>query len=304
MYKPMRDLSKMTDTLSKASVGFERIREVLETESQISDLPGARRAPKFKGGVEFENVDFGYVDSQPVLQNLSVKIEPGQFVALVGPTGGGKSTMMGLIARFYDPLSGSVKIDGEDVRRFTLKSLRDQISFVLQETILFRTTVSENIAYGKPGATRQEVVRAAKLANAHEFIERMPQGYDTVIGERGETLSGGQRQRIAIARAIIRDTPILLLDEPSTGLDAASEQLVFEALEHLMEEKTAVVIAHRLATVRKADVIYVLKDGRIAEAGKHQELLARGGLYSQLYDIQFKNQEVEPVIDDFASTVH
>jgi len=304
MYKPMRDLSKMTDTLSKASVGFERIREVLETESQIRDLPRARKAPKFKGGVEFENVDFGYVDSQPVLQNLSLKIEPGQFVALVGPTGGGKSTMMGLIARFYDPLSGSVKIDGEDVRRFTLKSLRDQISFVLQETILFRTTVSENIAYGKPGATRQEVVRAAKLANAHEFIERMPQGYDTVIGERGETLSGGQRQRIAIARAIIRDTPILLLDEPSTGLDAASEQLVFEALGRLMEEKTAIVIAHRLATVRKADVIYVLEDGRIAEAGKHQELLARGGLYSQLYNIQFKNQEVEPVIGDFASTVH
>src|SRR6185295_592617 len=203
MYKPMRDLSKMTDTPSKAAVGFERIREVLETESQIRDLPGARRAPKFKGGVEFENVDFCYVDSQPVLQNLSLNIEPGQFVALVGPTGGGKSTMMGLIARFYDPLSGSVKIDGEDVRRFTLKSLREQISFVLQETILFRTTVSENIAYGKPGATRQEVIRAAKLANAYEFIERMPQGYDTVIGERGETLSGGQRQRIAVARAII-----------------------------------------------------------------------------------------------------
>lgn len=304
MYKPMRDLSKMTDTLSKASVGFERIREVLETESQIRDLPGARRAPKFKGGVEFENVDFGYVDSQPVLQNLSLNIEPGQFVALVGPTGGGKSTMMGLIARFYDPLSGSVKIDGEDVRRFTLKSLREQISFVLQETILFRTTVSENIAYGKRGATRQEIIRAAKLANAHEFIERMPQGYDTVIGERGDTLSGGQRQRIAIARAIIRDTPILLLDEPSTGLDAASEQLVFEALERLMKGKTAIVIAHRLATVRKADVIYVLEDGRIAEAGRHQELLARGGLYSQLYDIQFKNQEVEPIIEYFASTVH
>jgi ATP-binding cassette subfamily B protein len=222
-----------------------------------------------------------------------LKIKPGQFVALVGPTGGGKSTLMGLIARFYDPLSGSVKIDGEDISRFTLKSLRQQISFVLQETILFRAPVWQNIAYGKPGATRAEIIRTAKLANAHEFIERMPQGYDTVIGERGETLSGGQRQRIASARAIIRDTPILLLDEPSTGLDAASEQLVFEALERLMKDKTAIVIAHRLATVRKADVIYVLDDGKIVEAGKRQELLARGGLYSHLYDLQFKNQEVE-----------
>jgi len=295
MYKPMRDLSKMTDTLSKAAVGFERIREVLGTESQVRDLPGARAAPTFAGQVEFENVDFGYVDDRRVLNNLSLKIEPCQFVALVGPTGGGKTTLMGLIARFYDPLSGSVKIDGEDIRRFTLKSLRQQISFVLQETILFRAPVWQNIAYGEPEATRGEIIRAAKLANAHEFIERMPRGYDTVIGERGETLSGGQRQRIAIARAIIHDTPILLLDEPSTGLDAASEQLVFEALERLMKDKTAIVIAHRLATVRKADVIYVLAEGKIVEAGKHQELLARGGLYSQLYDIQFKNQEVETV---------
>ena len=291
MYKPMRDLSKMTDTLSKAAVGFERIREVLETESQVRDLPDAGTAPNFKGGIEFDHVDFGYVPGRPVFENLDLKVTPGQSVALVGPTGSGKSTLIGLVARFYDPLAGAVKIDGRYIRRFTLKSLRQQISFVLQETLLFHASVWQNIAYGKPEASREEIIRAAKLANAHEFIEQMPQGYDTVIGERGETMSGGQRQRIAIARAIIRDTPILLLDEPSTGLDAASEELVFEALARLMKNKTSIVIAHRLATVRQADVIHVVADGRITESGTHQELLARGGLYSHLYEIQFRKQE-------------
>jgi len=294
MYKPMRDLSKMTDTLSKAAVGFERIREVLETESQIRDLPGARPAPRFKGQIEFADVSFGYVPEHSVFDKLNLNVEPGQFVALVGPTGSGKSTLIGMVARFYDPISGAVKIDSQDIRNYTLNSLRQQISFVLQETLLFHAPVWQNIAYGKSGATREEIIKAAKLANAHEFIERMPQGYDTVIGERGETLSGGQRQRIAIARAIIRDTPILLLDEPSTGLDAASEELVFEALARLMKGKTAIVIAHRLATVRQADVIYVVADGRITESGTHEELLARRGLYSHLYDIQFRKQEQHP----------
>jgi ATP-binding cassette, subfamily B, bacterial len=208
----------------------------------------------------------------------------------VGPTGGGKSTMVGLIPRFYDPQSGQVKIDGTDVRNFTVKSLRQQISFVLQETLLFRAPVWQNIAYGKPEATRDEIIRAAKLANADEFIERMPQGYDTVIGERGATLSGGQRQRIAIARAIIRESPILILDEPSSGLDAASEELVFEALGRLTRDKTAIVIAHRLTTVRKADAIFVLQDGVVVESGAHNELLARGGLYANLHDIQFSDK--------------
>ncbi len=291
MYKPMRDLSKMTDTLSKAAVGFERIREVLETESQVRDLPRARPAPRFKGQIEFAGVSFGYVPEHSVFDKLNLNVEPGQFVALVGPTGSGKSTLIGMVARFYDPVSGAIKIDGQDIRNYTLNSLRQQISFVLQETLLFHAPVWQNIAYGKPGATREEIINAAKLANAHEFIERMPQGYDTVVGERGETLSGGQRQRVAIARAIIRDTPILLLDEPSTGLDAASEELVFEALARLMKGKTAIVIAHRLATVRQADVIHVVADGRITESGTHEELLACGGLYSHLYDIQFRKQE-------------
>jgi subfamily B ATP-binding cassette protein MsbA len=294
MYKPMRDLSKMTDTISKAAVGFERIRKVLETESQVKDLPGARAAPRFKGRIEFEHVRFGYEADRPVFTDLSLAVEPGQFVALVGPTGSGKSTLIGLIPRFYDPEAGQVKIDGKDVRGYTLKSLRQQISFVLQETLLFRAPVWQNIAYGKPEATREEIVRAARRANAHEFIERLPEGYDTVIGERGETLSGGQRQRIAIARAIIRDTPILLLDEPSTGLDAASEELVFEALGYLMSGKTSIVIAHRLETVRRADVILVIEDGVIVERGTHEELLARGGLYSRLYEIQFSQRGARP----------
>jgi subfamily B ATP-binding cassette protein MsbA len=293
MYKPMRDLSKMTDTLSKSSVSFERVRELLGTESRVRDLRGARYAPAFKGGIEFEHVDFGYSRDQLVLSDLNLRIEPGQFVALVGPTGAGKTTIVSLISRLYDPLAGSVKIDGVDVRRYKLKSLRSQISFVLQESFLFRASVLENIAYGKLGASREEIVRAAKLANAHEFIEKLSDGYDTVVGERGETLSGGQRQRIAIARAIIRGAPILLLDEPSSGLDAESERVVFEALARLMKDKTSVVIAHRLSTVRSADAIFVVRDGTVVEHGKHDELLARGGLYAQLYETQFKSQEEE-----------
>src|SRR5947209_7963502 len=291
MYKPMRDLSKMTDTVSKAQVGFERIREVLATESQVRDLPGARRAPPLRGRVQFEHVSFAYNREQPVLKDINLVVEPGEFVALVGPTGSGKSTLISLIPRFYDPTGGRVGIDGIDIRSFKLRSLRDQISYVLQETYLFRATVWENIAYGKPTASRSEIIRAARLANAHEFIVRLPDAYDTVIGERGETLSGGQRQRITIARAVIRDTPILLLDEPSSGLDAESEELVFDALSRLMEGKTSIVIAHRLATVMRAQRIYAVEGGRIVESGTHDELLAGGGLYSRLYEIQFKGQE-------------
>ncbi|HYX42987.1 MAG TPA: ABC transporter ATP-binding protein, partial [Pyrinomonadaceae bacterium] len=301
MYKPMRQLSKMTDTVSKAVVGFERIREVLETERQVRNLPGARTAPRFKGEIEFAHVKFGYESEQLVLKDLSLKIEPGQVAALVGPTGAGKTTIISLIPRFYDPLAGRVQIDGADVRRYKLRSLRQQISFVLQESLLFRAPVWQNIAYGKPEARREEIIRAAKLANAHEFIEQLSAGYDTMVGERGVTLSGGQRQRIAIARAIIRNAPILLLDEPSSNLDAASEELVFDALTRLMEDKTSIIIAHRLATVMRADVIFVINEGTVVERGTHQELLARGGLYTELYETQFRKDE--EALDDLAASL-
>jgi ATP-binding cassette subfamily B protein len=291
MYKPMRELSKMTDTISKAQIGWERIREVLENEMQVRDLPRAKRAPRFKGKIEFDHVDFSYDAQQPVIQDLSFTIKPGQLAALVGPTGAGKTTIVSLLPRFYDLTAGQIRIDGADIRQFKSRSLRQRISFVLQETLLFRATVAENIAYGKPEATRSELVRAAKLANAQEFIEKMPDGYDTMIGERGVTLSGGQRQRITIARAIIRDAPILILDEPSAGLDAESEKLVFDALGNLMEGRTSIVIAHRLATVRRADVIFVIENGRLVEQGTHEELLENEGLYARLYELQFKDDE-------------
>ena len=295
MYKPMRDLSKMTDTMSKAAVGYERIHEVIETENDVRNLPGAKKAPDFKGEVEFEHVSFAYQNGYGTLNDVSLHVEPGQLAALVGPTGAGKSTITSLIGRFYDPQKGVVKIDGQDVRSYKLKSLRRQMSFVLQETLLFRAPVWQNIAYGKPEATREEILRAAELANADEFIKKMPQQYDTMVGEKGVTLSGGQRQRIAIARAIIRNSPILILDEPTSGLDAASEELVFEALGRLMEGRTTIVIAHRLATIRRADVIFVIDQGTVVEHGTHDKLLSEGGLYSRLYEIQFNNRSVSSV---------
>ena len=302
MYKPMRELSKMTDTLSKASVGFERIQEVLQTERHVRDLPRARSAPRFKGKIEFDHVDFGYAEDQLILKDVNFAIEPGQVAAFVGPSGAGKTTIASLLARFYDPLSGEVKIDSQNVRNFKQESLRRQISFVLQETLLFRCPIWQNIAYGRPEASRSEISRAAQLANAEEFINKMPEGYDTMLGERGATLSGGQRQRIAIARAIIRNAPILILDEPTTGLDAASEELVFDALSRLMKNTTCMVITHRLATIQRADVIFVVKDTGIVEQGRHQELLEAGGLYSELFQTQFQQEPEKPhdaVLADF-----
>jgi subfamily B ATP-binding cassette protein MsbA len=286
MYKPMRDLSKMTDTVSKAIVGYERIQEVLDIESQVRDVRRARPAPRFKGQIEFNHVSFSYDAGKQALTDVSFTIEAGQVAAIVGPSGTGKTTLVSLIPRFYDPVSGFVGIDGTDVRRYRLRSLRDQISFVLQDTLLFRATVWENIAYGKPNATPAEIRRAAELADAHAFIEEMPDGYDTLVGDRGMSLSGGQRQRIAIARAIIRDTPILILDEPTAGLDAVSEQAVIGALDTLMKGRTSVVIAHHLGTIRHADVIFVLKDSELVEQGTHEALLARNGVYADLYRIQ------------------
>ncbi|HEY7097031.1 MAG TPA: ABC transporter ATP-binding protein [Terriglobales bacterium] len=290
MYKPMQELSKMTDSYSKAAVGYERIREILDTHKEVKDLPRAVRAPVLKGQVEFDHVSFHYTPESPILKDVSFEIEAGQLAALVGPTGAGKTSIISLIARFYDPVSGVVKIDGSDIRRYRQKSLRQQISFVLQETMLFHAPLWQNIAYGRPGASRDVIIKAAELANASEFIEKLPEGYDTVVGERGMTLSGGQRQRIAIARAVIRNTPVLILDEPTSGLDSASEKLVFEALDRLMQGKTTIVIAHRLSTIQRADVIFVVDEGEIVEHGKHEDLLQQHGLYADLYELQFSER--------------
>jgi subfamily B ATP-binding cassette protein MsbA len=291
MYKPMQDFAKMTDSFTKAAVGFDRVREILETPAEVRDLPGAIEAPALRGAIEFDDVQFGYDAAHPVLRDITLKAEAGRMTALVGPTGSGKSTLASLIGRFYDPNAGRVKLDGIDLRQFRQKSLHDQLSFVLQENILFHDTIANNIAYGKRGATHEEIRRAAQLANAHEFISALSRGYDTMVGERGITLSGGQRQRIAIARAIIRDAPILILDEPSSGLDAASEELVFDALDRLIEGKTAIVIAHRFSTIRRAHSIFVVDDGRIVESGTHEELLPAGGLYAKLYELQFRPED-------------
>lgn len=294
MYKPMQDFAKMTDAFTKASVGYERIREILETNPAVQDLPGARQAPPLQGRIEFERVGFSYTADRPVLQDITLNAPAGNITALVGPTGAGKTTIAGLIGRLYDPDSGKVTIDGTDLREFEHRSLLDQISFVPQDSVLFHAPIRENISYGKPGATLDEIRRAAELANAHEFISKLPQGYDTMVGERGVTLSGGQRQRIAIARAVIRNTPILILDEPSSGLDAASEELVFGALDRLMEGKTAIVIAHRFSTIRRANTIFVVENGRIVESGTHQQLLQSRGLYTKLYELQFPQEAAAP----------
>jgi subfamily B ATP-binding cassette protein MsbA len=298
MYKPMQELSKMPDAWSKASVGYERIREILETERDVEDLPKARNCPRLKGKIEFEHVSFSYGNNAQILSDVSLTIESGQLAALVGPTGAGKSTIINLIPRFYDPTEGVIKIDGVDVRRFRQKSLREQISFVLQDTVLFHGPIWQNIAYGRPDASRADILRAAQLANATEFIEKMPEKFDTMVGERGITLSQGQRQRIAIARAIIRKTPILIMDEPTSGLDALSEHLVCDALDRLMEGKTCIIVAHRLSTIRKADVIFVVQNGEIAEHGNHETLMQSGGLYSELHRLQFETEETTEQVSE------
>jgi len=288
MYKPMKDLSKMSDTLSMAAVSVERVGELLSVDSEVRERADARRAPRFKGRIEFSHIAFGYQPDGLVLEDIDFVVEAGERVALVGHTGAGKSTLIGLIPRLYDALRGEITIDGQDIHLFTLESLRNQISFVLQDALLFHGSVAQNIAYGKPGATQGEIIRAATMANADEFIRRMPEGYDSVLGERGQTLSTGQRQRVAIARAIIRDAPILLLDEPSAALDAESEAAVFDGMSRLMKGRTSITIAHSRATVERADMIFVLDGGVIAERGTHEELIAERGVYARLFDTQLR----------------
>lgn len=289
-FKPVQDLAKMTNTIAQTAVGVDRVRAILEADDSIPQKADATEPRPFRGEIEFENVAFNYSKESAVLKNVNFQIKAGQMVGIVGPTGSGKSTVVSLIPRFYDPSSGTVKIDGTDIRNFKLCGLRNQIAYVLQETVLFRGTVADNIAYGRGGATRDEIIAAAKLANAEEFIAKMPHGYDTMVGDRGDTLSGGQRQRIGIARAIIRDNPILILDEPTAALDTESEQLVIEALERLMKGRTVITIAHRLSTIRDAHNILVLKDGNVVEQGRHEELLALGGAYAELYRVQFEKE--------------
>jgi subfamily B ATP-binding cassette protein MsbA len=294
-FKPVQDLATMTNTIAQAAVGVERVRAILDADTIIPERPDARDPGALTGDIEFEHVAFAYSADSPVLKDVSFKIKAGQLVGVVGPTGGRKSTIVSLIPRFYDPASGVVKIDGVDIRDYKFHSMRDQIGYVLQETVLFEGTVRDNIAYGRKGVTEQEIIEAAKLANADEFIARMPHRYDTMVGERGETLSGGQRQRIGIARAIIRNNPILILDEPTAALDTESERLVIEALERLMKGRTVITIAHRLSTIRDAHKIIVLKEGVVAEEGTHDELVARGGVYAELYRIQFNTAPAGPV---------
>jgi subfamily B ATP-binding cassette protein MsbA len=286
-FQPVRSLSQMTNTIAQVSVGFQRVVAVCDADVVIPERPMPIDPPPFAGEITFENVSFGYDSATPVLCDISFTISRGQTIGIVGPTGSGKSTLVSLIPRFRDVDSGRIKIDGVDISDYALHGLRTQIGFVLQNTVLLRGTIRDNIAFGRPDATDAEIIEAAKLANADEFIARMPDGYCSLVGDRGSTLSGGQRQRIGIARALIRDNPILILDEPTAALDAESEHLVIEAMERLMAGRTVITIAHRLSTLRDADKIVVIKDGGVVEEGTHDELLQLDGVYAQLHHLQF-----------------
>ncbi|MDQ4046103.1 MAG: ABC transporter ATP-binding protein/permease [Actinomycetota bacterium] len=295
MYAPMKSLAKLTTVISRGQASAERIQEILDTAPAITDTPGAVPAPRLTGRVELRNVSFGYQE-RDVLHGISLKAEPGSLVAITGPTGAGKSSLVSLIPRLYDATEGAVLLDGTDVRKLQVPTVRKQVSMVLQESILFRGSIYDNIAYGCEGATPEQVFAAAEAAYVDEFVRDLPQGYDTPVAERGVTLSGGQRQRIAIARALMRDSPIVILDEPTSGLDAISEQYVMHGLDLLMAGRTVIVIAHRLSTLKRADRIYVLDHGRIIESGRHEELIAGGGLYSRLDEIQHPQEPALPAL--------
>ncbi|MCL2866166.1 MAG: ABC transporter ATP-binding protein/permease [Clostridia bacterium] len=289
-YGPVTALAQMLEQVQQAFAGAERVAQVLEEERQIKDAPGAADLRDVKGAIEFDHVSFHYQDNVPVLTDVSVLCEPGQMVALVGPTGVGKTTFSQLIPRFYDPIAGTIRIDGQDIRQVTVASLRRCIAPVLQDTFLFNGTIAENIAYSLPGADRQAIQQAAEAAFIHQEIMAMPQGYDTRIGERGVKLSGGQKQRIAIARARLRNAPIIILDEATASVDTGTEKEIQKAIKELAKTRTVVAIAHRLSTIRSADIILVIDGGAIAERGTHARLMAQGGIYKKLYDMQARSE--------------
>ncbi len=286
LYSPLQEVSHGSSTLSEAVGSARRVVEVLDAAPGVVDRPGAVAPVGVRGEVAFEGVWFGYERGRPVLRGVDFEAAPGEVVAVVGPTGAGKSTLAGLLPRFFDPDRGGVRLDGRDLRELRLESVRASVSLVLQESFLFPFSIAENIAYGRPGASREQIEAAARAASAHEFVSRLPDGYDTLVGERGATLSGGERQRVAIARALLKDAPVLVLDEPTSALDAETERSLLAALERLMAGRTTLVIAHRLSTIRRADRILVLRAGEVVERGSHDELLALGGAYANMHAIQ------------------
>jgi len=288
MYKPLRNLAKLSTRYSRAMVSVKRIQEIFETEPEARDDASAVVAPRLKGEIVFDHVSFDYGNGRKVLDDVSFSIAQGQRVALVGPSGSGKSTIASLLLRFYDVKSGEIMVDGADIRRYSRESLRREIGIVLQDSILFGASIRENIAYGKPDASLDEVVEAARQAYAHDFIASLPEGYDTIIGERGATLSGGQRQRICLARAIIKQPSALILDEPTSSVDAESAALIHDALERLQSGKTTIVIAHNFTAMDKFDLILVLKNSRLIEQGTHERLLEQRGRYYRLYQRQVR----------------
>jgi ATP-binding cassette, subfamily B, bacterial len=280
--------AKIYTSLQGFSASVDRVVEVLRADPELVEKKGAVVMPRVRGALSFQGVAFGYEPGVPVLKDISLEVKPGETVAIVGPSGAGKTTLVNLVPRFFDPWRGRVLLDGLDVREAQIRSLREQVSLVLQEPFLFPVSIAENIAYARTNASREEIEAAARVANAHEFIQRLPQGYDTVLGERGGTLSGGERQRLAIARALLKNAPIVILDEPTSALDAQTEHSLLEAIERLMEGRTTLIIAHRLSTVRRADRIVVLDGGRIIESGTHAELMAEGKFYARFHNIQFE----------------